>query len=313
MRHVAEIPDLGFAAPIGLPPGLEVMTLADLRGRAADRMGAGADGTLIIFEQGFLDQATSAHLGDPYGTVVRVPAEPDQAALRAATSALEGEFRTPGRLPLEIHLAILRHLLSVVVLNLAQLGASPGRPAPQATQTFCGSATRSRPASPVPAGLRTTHGLSAIPRARSPAQAGTPLASERKSTSTAGCCSRRNGSSRTATSLRRRSRPASASPAPRTSASSSTSARVPPRSPSATLCAVQPLDKRRRPGPRASCHQTPGPRGRYPSCTASDGRATAAAASRVAAVRETQRAAGPRAASAVMMAGAIARLKPVDS
>jgi hypothetical protein len=44
-----------------------------------------------------------------------------------------------------------------------------------------------------------------------------------------------------------------------------------------------------------------------------DGRATAAAASRVAAVRETQRAAGPRAASAVMMAGEIARLKPVDS
>jgi hypothetical protein len=96
----------------------------------------GADGKLIIFEQGFLDQATSAHLGDPYGTVVRVPAEPDQAALRAATSALEGEFRTPGRLPLEIHLAILRHLLSVVVLNLAQLGASPGRPAPRPPRRF---------------------------------------------------------------------------------------------------------------------------------------------------------------------------------
>ena len=188
MRHVAEIPDIGFAAPVGLPPGLEVMTLADLRGRAADRMGAGfmrplrprfhhlvalqrgwlrqtvdftgydlepgtwlwvrpgqvhqwgdltgADGTLIIFEQGFLDPATSARLGDPHGAVVRVPAEPDQEALRAATSALEGEFRTPGRLPLETHLAILRHLLSVVVLNLAQIGASPGAPAPQSTQTF---------------------------------------------------------------------------------------------------------------------------------------------------------------------------------
>jgi putative ABC transport system permease protein len=30
MRHVAEIPDIGFAAPVRLPPGLEVMTLADL-------------------------------------------------------------------------------------------------------------------------------------------------------------------------------------------------------------------------------------------------------------------------------------------
>jgi AraC-like DNA-binding protein len=164
------------------------MTLAELRGRAADRMGAdftrplrprfhhlvalqrgrlrytvdftsydlepgmwlwarpgqvqqwgdltGADGTLIIFEQGFLDPATNAHLGDPHGTVVRVPAGPDQEALSPATIALEREFRAPGRLPLETHLAILRHLLSVIVLNLAQLGASPGDPAPQATQAF---------------------------------------------------------------------------------------------------------------------------------------------------------------------------------
>ena len=96
----------------------------------------GAAGTLIIFEQGFLDPATSAHLGDPHGAVVRVPAEADQEALRAATIALEQEFRTPGRLPLETHLTILRHLLSAVVLNLAQPGASPGGPAPQATQTF---------------------------------------------------------------------------------------------------------------------------------------------------------------------------------
>jgi len=36
MRHVAGIPEIGFAAPVGMPPGLEVMTLADLRGRAAD-------------------------------------------------------------------------------------------------------------------------------------------------------------------------------------------------------------------------------------------------------------------------------------
>lgn len=188
MRHVAEIPEIGFAAPVGLPPGLEVMTLADLRGRAADRMGAGfmrplrprfhhlvalrrgtlrhtvdftgydlepgtwlwvrpgqvhqwgdlagADGMLVIFEQGFLDPATSAHLDGPHGAVVRVPAEADQEALRTAAVALEREFRTVSRLPLDTHLAILRHLLSAVVLNLAQLGASSGRPASQATETF---------------------------------------------------------------------------------------------------------------------------------------------------------------------------------
>jgi AraC-like DNA-binding protein len=94
------------------------------------------DGTVIIFEQGFLDPATSAHLDDPHGAVVRVPAEADHKALRAAAVALEREFRTPGRLPLETHQAILRHLLSVVVLNLAQMCASPGRPAPQATEAF---------------------------------------------------------------------------------------------------------------------------------------------------------------------------------
>ncbi len=97
---------------------------------------AGADGTVIIFEQGFLDPATSAHLGDPHGAVVRIPAGADQEALHAATVALEREFGIPGRLPLETHLAILRHLLSAVVLNLAQLGASPGDPAPPAAQTF---------------------------------------------------------------------------------------------------------------------------------------------------------------------------------
>jgi AraC-like DNA-binding protein len=188
MRHAVELPDIGFAAPVGVPPGLEVMTLADLRGRAADRMGAdfmrplrprfhhlvalqrgrlrqtvdftgydlepgtwlwvrpgqvqqwgdltSVDGTVIIFEQGFLDPATRAHLDDPHGAVVRVPTEADQKALRAATVALEREFRTPGRLPLETHQAILRHLLSVVVLNLAQMCASPSGPAPQATEAF---------------------------------------------------------------------------------------------------------------------------------------------------------------------------------
>ncbi len=147
MRHAGEIPEIGFAAPVGMPPGLEVMSLADLRSRAAGRMGAdfmrplrprfhhlvvlrrgrlqhtvvfsgydieagscmwlrpgqvklwgyltGADGTVIIFEQGFVDPATSAHLGDPHGAAVHIPAEADQEALRTATIALEREFGTP--------------------------------------------------------------------------------------------------------------------------------------------------------------------------------------------------------------------------
>jgi AraC-like DNA-binding protein len=128
MRHTVDFTgyDLEPGAWLWVRPG-QVQQWGDL---------AAADGTLIIFEQGFLDPATTAHLGDPYGVAVRVPAEADQEALRAATGALELEFRTPGRLPLETHLVILRHLLSVIVLNLARLGASPGDSAPQATPTF---------------------------------------------------------------------------------------------------------------------------------------------------------------------------------
>ena len=47
MRHVAEIPDIGFAAPVGLPPGLEVMTLADLRGRAAELAALARDAEVL--------------------------------------------------------------------------------------------------------------------------------------------------------------------------------------------------------------------------------------------------------------------------
>jgi AraC-like DNA-binding protein len=128
MRHTVDFTgyDLEPGAWLWVRPG-QVQQWGDF---------TGTDGTMIIFEQGFLDPATSTHLGDAYGTVVRVPAEPDQEALRAATGALEREFRASGRLPLETHLVILRHLLSVIVLNLAHLGASPGDPAPQTTQTF---------------------------------------------------------------------------------------------------------------------------------------------------------------------------------
>jgi hypothetical protein len=50
MRHITEIPDLGLA---GLPPGLEVMTLADPRGRAADCMSAEAR-HLVALQRGRL-------------------------------------------------------------------------------------------------------------------------------------------------------------------------------------------------------------------------------------------------------------------
>jgi hypothetical protein len=39
MRHVAEVPDIGFAALVGLPPGLEVITLADLLSARGRRRG----------------------------------------------------------------------------------------------------------------------------------------------------------------------------------------------------------------------------------------------------------------------------------
>ncbi|MFF0741795.1 helix-turn-helix domain-containing protein [Streptomyces sp. NPDC004111] len=167
------IPEVRFRAPSSVPAGVEVLTLATLRGNACagslsaphrpdfhhllvldrgvlplmvdfasyrllpgewlwvrpgqvhrwDEL-AGAEGLLVLFEAGFPDPATSAaaRLDDPFGPTVLRPAEPVRIAARRALDHLDHEFRSlrdGSPLPLETHLAVLRHLLAALVLRLA--------------------------------------------------------------------------------------------------------------------------------------------------------------------------------------------------
>ncbi|MEU9211387.1 helix-turn-helix transcriptional regulator [Streptomyces sp. NPDC048415] len=183
-RHTAgqAIPEVAFAAPVGTPVGLEVITLADLRARARARgtdLGAPqrpgfhhvltltsgalrqtvdfagyvlepgswlwvrpgqvlqwgpleeAEGTLIVFERDFPDAATvgAARLDDPHARVLHTPATEDAEALWVATAHLEREFRARGRLPLDTHIAVVRHLLDALILRVAHLEASGSRAA----------------------------------------------------------------------------------------------------------------------------------------------------------------------------------------
>ncbi|SDT16036.1 helix-turn-helix domain-containing protein [Actinoplanes derwentensis] len=166
------IVELGFAAPAGMPGGIEVLDLDRVRGRvgggpqrptfhhllslragtlrhtvdfAAVMLTPGrwlwvrpgqvqqwgdpgtAEGTLVLFEPDFLDPATAAavHLDDPHAAVVHDPAPSEQAALVDSVTHLDRVFTGPGRMPIEVRQAILRHLLSVLLLQLAPTGGGP--------------------------------------------------------------------------------------------------------------------------------------------------------------------------------------------
>lgn len=87
-----------------------------------------AEGLLVLFEAGFLDPPTAAaaRIEDWYGPPVR---HLEGAAARRVDEAmrqLHAEFGALGGLPLEVHLAVLRHLLAVLVLRAAHPGGPAG-------------------------------------------------------------------------------------------------------------------------------------------------------------------------------------------
>ncbi|MFD3513689.1 helix-turn-helix domain-containing protein [Streptomyces sp. NPDC058657] len=172
----ASIPEVRFHAPSSAPAGVEVLTLAALRGNSCAgslsvphrpdfhhllvldrgtlplmvdfasyrlRVGEwlwvrpgqvhrwdemhGAEGVLVLFEAGFPDPATSAaaRLDDPFGPTVRRPSQAAGVAARRALDHLDHEFRSlrdGGPLPLDTHVAVLRHLLAALLLRLAPVG-----------------------------------------------------------------------------------------------------------------------------------------------------------------------------------------------
>ncbi|MEV0321047.1 helix-turn-helix domain-containing protein [Streptomyces sp. NPDC050658] len=97
----------------------------------------GAEGTVVFFEREFLDPsaAVAAGVDDAYAPPVRVPAGADAEGLRVAVAHLEREFHALGGLPLDVHVAVLRHLLDVLVLRVAHVSA-PDSAGPEPGETF---------------------------------------------------------------------------------------------------------------------------------------------------------------------------------
>jgi AraC-like DNA-binding protein len=96
-----------------------------------------AEGTLILFQPGFLDSATSAlaRVDDPHAPVV-LTSETEDDALSTALDHLRGEFRALGELPVEAHVSVLRHLLAALVLRLAHLPSPVGSATPEPSETY---------------------------------------------------------------------------------------------------------------------------------------------------------------------------------
>jgi AraC-like DNA-binding protein len=181
------IQDLGFAAPAGIPDGVEVMSLGQLHSRIGHlgpgkpqrptfhhlitlergalhhtvdftrfELGPGRwlwirpgqvqqwgdlsdiDGTLILFTPAYLESATAVTAGvdDTHAPTMYAFAPEDQQRLSAAARHLADLFATPGSLPIEVRQTVLRHLLAVLVLQLAHLGASDADHVPEADDTF---------------------------------------------------------------------------------------------------------------------------------------------------------------------------------
>ena len=84
-----------------------------------------ADGTLILFENDFLDASTAsaASLGDPYAAALIEPDHHDSWMLREAADHLCHAFHSSHQRPLEVQQDILRHLLAAFVLSLVYLEA----------------------------------------------------------------------------------------------------------------------------------------------------------------------------------------------
>lgn len=98
----------------------------------------GVEGTLVIFDSGFLDPDTAIGAGseDPHAPVLRVPDAEDHPILRVAASQLQWEFGAAAELlPLAVRLQVLRHLLAVLVLRLACL-PDPGGPVREPSEVY---------------------------------------------------------------------------------------------------------------------------------------------------------------------------------
>lgn len=93
-----------------------------------------SQGIIVLFAPGFLDDATAsaAHADRPDASVdpLRSP------ALLPLTEMLAGEYRNPSELPAAIHFAILRHVLSILLLHIGNHAHPSSQPADAAFEAF---------------------------------------------------------------------------------------------------------------------------------------------------------------------------------
>jgi AraC-like DNA-binding protein len=102
----------------------------------------GAEGTVVYFEPAFLDADTArvAGLHDSYAPSVIDPDNASGNSLRLLAGQLLEEFDSLGEIPLQVHTAVLRHLLATLVLRLSHAGDQPAgartRPLPEVFARF---------------------------------------------------------------------------------------------------------------------------------------------------------------------------------
>ncbi|MBK0373125.1 helix-turn-helix transcriptional regulator [Streptomyces sp. RB110-1] len=107
-------------------PG-QVFRLRSLRDSAAPRSRQGTDpeprGTVILFQPSFLGAATviAAQLDRRTWRLPLAPAPEAEAPVRQTLAMLESQYHRLSDLPLEVHVEVVRHLLSILVLRLSSL------------------------------------------------------------------------------------------------------------------------------------------------------------------------------------------------
>ena len=104
--------ELGVGDWVWIRPGQVHQYLTDLRD---------VDGLIVLFPAAFLGAATAEAAGVDRGSwqPPHVLADTERDSLWRTLELLDGEYRQWGALPPEIHVDVLRHLLSVLVLRLA--------------------------------------------------------------------------------------------------------------------------------------------------------------------------------------------------
>jgi AraC-like DNA-binding protein len=93
-----------------------------------------SQGIVVLFAPGFLDDATAsaAHADRSDGSLAPVRSP----ALLSLTEMLGAEYHNPGGLPAAVHIAIVRHALSILLLRIGNHGHRSSQPRDAAFEAF---------------------------------------------------------------------------------------------------------------------------------------------------------------------------------